>query len=68
MSLGHRNSPIAHPFDPPRAEPAPARFCARSQPKHEHIAALHLFLGWQTTVELPKEALIREMDERRLVL
>ena len=37
-------------------------------PSRERVAVLLEFLGRQTTVELPNEALIREMDERRLVL
>ena len=34
----------------------------------ERVAVLLEFLGRQTTVELPNEALIRDMDERKLVL
>jgi transcriptional antiterminator RfaH len=40
----------------------------RVMPSRERVAVLLEFLGRQTTVELPKEALIREMDERKLVL
>jgi transcriptional antiterminator RfaH len=40
----------------------------RVMPSRERVAVLLEFLGRQTTVELPNEALIREMDERRLVL
>ena len=40
----------------------------RVMPSRERVAVLLEFLGRQTTVELPGEALIRDMDERRLVL
>jgi transcriptional antiterminator RfaH len=37
-------------------------------PSRERVAVLLDFLGRQTAVELPREALIREMDERKLVI
>ena len=40
----------------------------RVMPSRERVAVLLDFLGRQTTVELPNEALIRDMDERKLVL
>jgi len=40
----------------------------RVMPSRERVAVLLEFLGRQTTVELPNEALIRDMDERKLVL
>ena len=40
----------------------------RVMPSRERVAVLLEFLGQQTTVELPREALIREGDERRRVL
>ena len=40
----------------------------RVMPSRARVAVLLEFLGQQTTVELPGESLIREGDERRLVL
>jgi transcriptional antiterminator RfaH len=40
----------------------------RVMPSRERVAVLLEFLGRQTTVELPKEALVREVDERTLVI
>ena len=40
----------------------------RVMPSRERVAVLLEFLGRQTTVELPKEALIRDGDERKLVM
>ena len=40
----------------------------RVMPSRERVAVLLEFLGRQTSVELPGEALIRDGDERRLVL
>ena len=40
----------------------------RVMPSRERVAVLLEFLGRQTSVELPGEALIREGDERTLVL
>ena len=40
----------------------------RVMPSRDRVAVLLEFLGQQTTVELPGESLIREGDERRLVL
>jgi transcriptional antiterminator RfaH len=40
----------------------------RVMPSRERVAVLLEFLGQQTTVELPGESVIREGDERRLVL
>jgi transcriptional antiterminator RfaH len=40
----------------------------RVMPSRERVAVLLEFLGRQTTVELPGEAVIRDMDERKLVL
>lgn len=40
----------------------------RVMPSRERVAVLLEFLGRQTTVELPDEAVIRDMDERKLVL
>ncbi len=40
----------------------------RVMPSRERVAVLLEFLGRQTTVEVPSEALIREGDERKLVL
>jgi hypothetical protein len=37
-------------------------------PSRERVAVLLEFLGRQTTVELPTGAVIRDMDERKLVL
>jgi transcriptional antiterminator RfaH len=37
-------------------------------PSRERVAVLLEFLGRQTTVEVPEEVLIREMDERKLIL
>ena len=39
----------------------------RVMPSRERVAVLLEFLGRQTTVELPGEAVIRDMDERKLV-
>jgi transcriptional antiterminator RfaH len=39
----------------------------RVMPSRERVAVLLEFLGRQTTVELPGGAVIREMDERKLV-
>ena len=40
----------------------------RVMPSRERVAVLLEFLGRQTTVELPSEALIRDVNERKLVL
>ena len=40
----------------------------RAMPRRERVAVLLESLGRQTTVELPNAALIRDMDERKLVL
>jgi transcription antitermination factor NusG len=40
----------------------------RVVPSRLRVAVLLEFLGRQTTVELPGDALIRDMDERKLVL
>ena len=40
----------------------------RVMPSRERVAVLLEFLGRQTSVELPSAALIRDMDERKLVL
>jgi transcriptional antiterminator RfaH len=40
----------------------------RVMPSRERVAVLLEFLGRQTTVELAQEALIREQDQRRLIL
>lgn len=40
----------------------------RVMPSRERVAVLLEFLGQQTTVEVPREALVRDGDERRLVL
>ena len=40
----------------------------RVLPSRQRVAVLLEFLGRQTAVELPKEAVIREMDERKRVL
>src|ERR1035437_7163225 len=40
----------------------------RVMPSRERVAVLLEFLGRQTTVELPTGAVIRDMDERKLVL
>jgi len=40
----------------------------RVMPSRERVAVLVEFLGRQTTVELPGEAVVRDIDERKLVL
>jgi transcriptional antiterminator RfaH len=40
----------------------------RVMPSRERVAVLLEFLGRQTAVELPGEAVIRDMDKRKLVL
>jgi transcriptional antiterminator RfaH len=40
----------------------------RVMPSRQRVAVLLEFLGRQTSVELPSAALIRELDERKLVL
>ena len=40
----------------------------RVMPSRERVAVLLEFLGRQTTVELPGGAVIRDLDERKLVL
>jgi transcription antitermination factor NusG len=40
----------------------------RVMPSRDRVAVLLEFLGQQTTVELPGGAVVREGDERRLVL
>jgi transcriptional antiterminator RfaH len=54
VSVGDPNSPSTHLPEPPHAEHAPAWFCVRSQPKHEHIAALHLAKEPDLEVYLPR--------------
>ena len=40
----------------------------RVMPSRERVAVLLEFLGQQTTVEVPREALVRDGDERKLLL